>query len=150
MEDYGKLLLLYILPPLQECSGRADWITIERFASHSQRRKSACMCAKSLQSCPTLCDFMNCSNLPGSSVHEILQARILEWRASFQVLVSVFLVHEQSLWCVQNKLITTLVIHWFYFCYLWTFDKVKEASLHRQRFHYLWIHLYDIWEQAKL
>ena len=32
------------------------------------------------QSCPTLCDPMDC-NLPGSSVHEILQARILEWVA---------------------------------------------------------------------
>ena len=30
------------------------------------------------QSCLTLCDPMDCS-LPGSSVHEILQARILEW-----------------------------------------------------------------------
>ena len=33
---------------------------------------------KSLQSCPTLCDSMECSP-PGSSVLEILQARILEW-----------------------------------------------------------------------
>ena len=32
------------------------------------------------QSYPTLCDPINCS-LPGSSVHEILQARILEWVA---------------------------------------------------------------------
>ena len=30
------------------------------------------------QSCPTLCDPMDCSP-PGSSVHGILQARILEW-----------------------------------------------------------------------
>ena len=30
------------------------------------------------QLCPTLCDPMDCS-LPGSSVHGILQARILEW-----------------------------------------------------------------------
>ena len=30
------------------------------------------------QSCPTLCDPMDCS-LPGYSVHEVLQARILEW-----------------------------------------------------------------------
>ena len=30
------------------------------------------------QSCPTLCDPMDCSP-PGSSVHEILQVRILEW-----------------------------------------------------------------------
>ena len=36
--------------------------------------------AKSLQSCPTLCDPMAYSP-PGSSVHEIRQARILEWVA---------------------------------------------------------------------
>ena len=36
-------------------------------------------CAKSL-SCPTLCDPLDCSP-PGSSVHGILQARILEWVA---------------------------------------------------------------------
>ena len=30
------------------------------------------------QSCPTLCDSMDCS-LPGSSVHGIFQAGILEW-----------------------------------------------------------------------
>ena len=35
-------------------------------------------CAKSLQLCPTICILMECS-LPGSSVHGILQARILEW-----------------------------------------------------------------------
>ena len=32
------------------------------------------------QSCPAVCDLMDFS-LPGSSVHEILQARILEWVA---------------------------------------------------------------------
>ena len=32
------------------------------------------------QSCPTLCDPVDCS-LPGSSVHAILQARVLEWGA---------------------------------------------------------------------
>ena len=36
--------------------------------------------AKSLQSCPALCDSLDC-NPPGSSVHRILQARILEWVA---------------------------------------------------------------------
>ena len=39
------------------------------------------MYAKSLQLCPTLCDPMD-SSLPGSSVHVILQARILEWVAT--------------------------------------------------------------------
>ena len=37
-------------------------------------------CAKSLQSCLTLCDPMDC-RLPGSSVHGIFQARVLEWLA---------------------------------------------------------------------
>ena len=39
--------------------------------------KEDCVCA---QPCLTLCDPMDCS-LPGSSVHRILQARILEWVA---------------------------------------------------------------------
>ena len=33
-----------------------------------------------IQSCPTLCNPVDCS-LPGSSVHGLLQARILEWVA---------------------------------------------------------------------
>ena len=44
-----------------------------------------CMKAKSeseiAQSCPTLSDPMDCSP-PGSSIHGILQARVLEWGAS--------------------------------------------------------------------
>ena len=43
---------------------------------------NACMHAKSLQSCPTLCDPMD-SSPPGSSVHRILQARTLEWGAIY-------------------------------------------------------------------
>ena len=39
-----------------------------------------CVCTKSLQSCLTLCNPMDCT-LPYSSVHGILQARILEWVA---------------------------------------------------------------------
>ena len=37
-------------------------------------------CAKSLQSCPTPCDPVDCSP-PGSSVHGMLRAKILEWVA---------------------------------------------------------------------
>ena len=36
------------------------------------------VCVLVAQSCPTLCDPMDCS-LPGSSVLGILQARMLEW-----------------------------------------------------------------------
>ena len=46
----------------------------------------AAAAAKSLQSCPTLCDLRD-SSPPGSSVPGILQARILEWVAiSFSLL----------------------------------------------------------------
>ena len=53
-----------------ECATTKTW--------YSQIYMCVCVCAKSLQSCPSLCDTMDCS-LPGSSVHGILQARILEW-----------------------------------------------------------------------
>ena len=39
-----------------------------------------CVCVLVTQSCLTLCNLMDCSP-PGSSVHGILQARILEWLA---------------------------------------------------------------------
>ena len=39
------------------------------------------MCYASAQSRPTVCDPVDC-NPPGSSVHGIFQARILEWVAS--------------------------------------------------------------------
>ena len=54
-----------------------------------------CVHAKLLQSCPTLCNPMDCS-LPGSSVHGILQARILEWVGCHALLQGIFLTH--GLW----------------------------------------------------
>ena len=42
--------------------------------------QTAAAAAKSLQSCPTLCDPIDGSP-PGSSVHRIFQARVLEWGA---------------------------------------------------------------------
>ena len=41
---------------------------------------AAAAAAKSRQSCPTLCDPMDCS-LPGSSIHGIFRATVLEWGA---------------------------------------------------------------------
>ena len=46
----------------------------------TQQPKTYAAAAKSLQSCPTLCDPMDRSP-PGSSVPGILQARMLEWVA---------------------------------------------------------------------
>jgi len=42
---------------------------------------TAAAAAKSLQSCPTLCDPID-GSLSGSSAHEIFQARVLEWVAT--------------------------------------------------------------------
>ena len=42
--------------------------------------EGAAAAAKSLQSCPTLCDPIDGSP-PGSPIHGILQARTLEWVA---------------------------------------------------------------------
>ena len=46
---------------------------------------AAAVAAKSLQSCPTLCDPIDGgppgSPVPGSSIHGIFQARVLEWGA---------------------------------------------------------------------
>ena len=47
---------------------------------HSGNILPACLHAKSLQSCPTLCNPVDYSP-PGSSVPGILQARILKWVA---------------------------------------------------------------------
>ena len=63
---------------------QVPWEHTERYPTvsgvASLTDSSKCMYAKSLQSCLTLCDPMDCSP-SGSSVHGILQARILEWVA---------------------------------------------------------------------
>ena len=55
-------------------------LELSQHGSLATPRYKICVCAKSLQSCPTLCNPMECS-LPGSSVHGILQAKTLEWTA---------------------------------------------------------------------
>ena len=52
----------------------------EVFCIEDESGLCTCVRAKSLQSCPTLWNPLDC-NPPGSSVHGILQTRILEWVA---------------------------------------------------------------------
>ena len=47
---------------------------------NSSHRLATAAAAKLLQSCPTLCNPID-GSLPGSSVHVIFQARVLEWGA---------------------------------------------------------------------
>ena len=78
----------FLAPWVKAACGPFDDLK-ERLGLRVKHKGEKCTCTKSLQSCPTLCDVMDCSP-PGSSVHGILQARILEWlampfsRGSFQ------------------------------------------------------------------
>ena len=67
---------------LMSVTGPCPWETFPCCVLWAVLRFGNTLCkhAKSLQSCPTLCDPTDCS-LPGSSVHGILQAGILEWVA---------------------------------------------------------------------
>ena len=61
------------------------------------------------QSCLTLCDLMDCSS-PGSSVHGILQARILEWIAIPFSRVSSWLrdwILISYVFCIIRQVLTT-------------------------------------------
>ena len=69
-----SLLISLLQSPLEEILEHKDHI-------------AAAAAAKSLQSCPTLCDPMDFGP-PGSSVHGIFQARVLEWGA---IKVSLFI-----------------------------------------------------------
>ena len=62
--------------------GTREQIAIIHWSSKKQEnsRKTSAAAAKSLQSCPTLCDPIDISP-PGSPVPGILQARTLEWVA---------------------------------------------------------------------
>ena len=87
--DDSVILLLGIYP--QNTDSRDQYGSLHCSIIHSSKKRETtclsvegcvCVCtrAKLLQSCPTLCDPMDCG-LPGSSVHGILQARTLEWLA---------------------------------------------------------------------
>ena len=83
------------LPGTQQPGFPAAWVNLHSILPNRQKpnkhtlssqagrdRIQTCVHAKSLRSCPTLCDPMDCSS-SGFSVHGILQARILEWVAIF-------------------------------------------------------------------
>ena len=68
----------------KEASVSVDTVTdckeMNRFVYISTKYSNAAAAAKSLQSCPTLCDPRDGSP-PGSPIPGILQARTLEWVA---------------------------------------------------------------------
>ena len=68
----------------------------------------AAAAAKSLQSCPTLCDPIDGSP-PGSSTHGIFQERALEWGAiAFSVIyTSISLIFDVAVIWRNNKFTTS-------------------------------------------
>ena len=62
---------------------------------------NACIHAKSLQLCSTLSDPMD-NSPPGSSVHGILQARVLEWVAIVFSIFTIYLLIITSLRCLPR------------------------------------------------
>ena len=77
------------------------------------------------QSCPTLCDPMD-SSLPGSSIHGIFQATVLEWGAiAFSNLDSILKSRDITLptkVCLVKAMVFSVVM---YGCESWT---TKEAE----------------------
>ena len=77
------MMMMMMMRPLGDVSGDSE----ELYSFMSQHRKNSVTgkvidvhVCQVLHLCLTLCDPMDCSP-PGSSVHGILQARILEWVA---------------------------------------------------------------------
>ena len=75
------------------------------------RSAHVCVCARSLQSCPTLCNPVNCGP-PGSPVQGTLQASILGWAANPTPYMLSFSTSTGSLK-------TQPWAHFFFFFFLW-------------------------------
>ena len=79
------------------------------------------------QSCPTLCDSMDC-RLPGSSVHGIFQAGILEWAAiSFSRRSK-----ERGSSPVTVKELWRVDEHPFFHVYHWSTQEMSSHDLRRR------------------
>jgi len=88
-----------------------------------------CVCVLVMQSRPSLCNPMECSP-PGSSVHGVLQAEILEWVAIPFSRGSSQPGYWTRVSCIEGKLFTSwatrethiihIYIYNFFFCYLTT------------------------------
>ena len=77
------------------------------------------------QSCPTLCDPMDCSP-PSSSVHGIFQARVLEWVA---IAFSNIYTHTQTHTHTHIYIYIYTIVPW----YLWGIGSrtVQDTKIHK-------------------
>ena len=108
--------------------------------------------------CPTLCDPMDCS-LPGSSVHGIFQARILEWvaisfsRGSSQPRDQTQVSHNAgrlfTIWATREAYIALkMEIRSGSLISLGLNIVCKNASKHSEEFHLINVHLHSSYEEV--
>ena len=104
-----------IRKPSSEINAKKQRKTIEWERSGTDLAKVKVKESEVAQSCLTLCDPMDCSP-PGSSIHGILQARILEWAAIsfsrgifptikfklFLITILIFKIRK----CIKNLILT--------------------------------------------
>ena len=83
-------ILVWRIPWLEEPGGLSPWGHKESDTIEGLTHYTA---AKSLQSCPTLCNPLD-SSPSGSAVPGILQARILEWATHYTRLVLILANHQ--------------------------------------------------------
>ena len=95
------------------------------FKAHWVKCHCSC-CAKTLQSCLTLFDLMDC-NPSGCSIHGILQARILEWVANSS---SKGYSWPRDWTCVSyTSCIGRQVVFFFFFFFFFTTNATWEVQL---------------------
>ena len=79
LEDNYNIVMVFAIYQHESATGTCFTFNM-KFCAFKCPSLLFCVHAKLFQLCPTLCDPMD-SNAPGSSVHGILQTRILEWVA---------------------------------------------------------------------
>ena len=92
-------------PFSRESSQPRNWTRVSLLQADSLPAAAA---AKLLQLCQTLSDPMVCS-LPGSSVHGIFQARVLEWGA---IAFSTIAELQRNVSQNYNEIITSYLLEW--------------------------------------
>ena len=115
----------FSVPRLTWLSQMSTLLDIASYCLHSMSNmllfKASICVYVSVQSCPTLCDPMDCS-LPGSSVHRISQGRILEWVAISSSRVSSQprdRIHISCVSCIGRQIL--------YYCATWkALDKLRD------------------------
>ena len=109
-----------------------QWQTDSLPPSHWESLKYVLSESEVAQSCPTLCDPMDCS-LPGFSVHGVFQARVLEWGACLLQGIEVCIHYQKSVLCpCPFSGVSSYSLPWFWFIQYILF--VASAKSNRCRF----------------